>query len=60
MNPTTLLLLTKPVISDVHMPEASLNSLIVNHSSDGLAIITIDSSGGALKADILKHAMPPN
>lgn len=43
MNPTTLVHLAKPVISDVNMPEAGLYSLIMNHGSDGLAVITIDS-----------------
>jgi hypothetical protein len=60
MNPTTLVLLAKPVIPNVHMPKASLNSLIMNHSSDGLAVITIDSSRSTLEADILKYTMPLN
>jgi hypothetical protein len=44
VNPTTLVLLAKLVIPNVYMPEASLYSLIVDYSSDCLAVVTIDSS----------------
>jgi hypothetical protein len=33
VNPTTLMLLAKLVVPDVHMPEPSLNSLIMDHLS---------------------------
>jgi hypothetical protein len=60
VNPTTLILLAKLVIPGVYIPEASLYSLIIDYSSDGLAVITINSSYSTLKADISKYTMPPN
>lgn len=47
------------MVSDIHMPEASLNSLIMDYSSNCLTIIAIDSRRNTLEADILEESMPP-
>lgn len=55
-----LMFLAEPMIPNINMPEACLNSLIMDHGSDRLAIVTVDSSGGTLEADIMEEVMPPN